>query len=107
MEKCPLLGKCGYDTAVCRVSLPDSGCYWYRWFKDLIGKEDWRDCPDVKPVIDKLRNIGACLRTVDFMLERYSLPDGDGNVVPFESTQDMARYFRVMLGVCLRYIDGY
>lgn len=35
-QKCILYPKCPYLTAVCRVILPDNGCYVYRWFKQLI-----------------------------------------------------------------------
>lgn len=33
---CPLLNICQCKTAVCRIELPDEGCYWYRWFKKRI-----------------------------------------------------------------------
>lgn len=35
-EKCPMFDTCSLKTAVCRCSLPDEGCYWYRYFKQLI-----------------------------------------------------------------------
>ena len=38
-KPCILFPKCPYLTAVCRVALPDDGCYVYRWFKQLILEE--------------------------------------------------------------------
>lgn len=35
-DKCPLFEFCNCKTAACRVQLPDEGCYWYRYFKNLI-----------------------------------------------------------------------
>ena len=35
-RRCPLISMCNCKTAVCSVSLPDEGCYWYRWFKERI-----------------------------------------------------------------------
>ena len=37
---CPLFEWCPSKTATCRVYLPDDGCYWYRWFKNLIQEDD-------------------------------------------------------------------
>ncbi len=37
---CILFPKCPYLTAVCRVDLPDDGCYVYRWFKQLILEDE-------------------------------------------------------------------
>lgn len=41
-QKCPLFKWCPSRTAVCRASLPDDGCYWYRWFKQLIEEDKGR-----------------------------------------------------------------
>jgi len=35
-QACPLFKWCPSKTAACRVCLPDDGCYWYRWFEQLI-----------------------------------------------------------------------
>jgi hypothetical protein len=39
-QECPLFKWCPSHTAVCRVYLPDDGCYWYRWFKKLIQEDN-------------------------------------------------------------------
>ena len=36
--KCPMFESCNCKTAMCRVRLPDESCYWYRYFKQLIEK---------------------------------------------------------------------
>jgi hypothetical protein len=36
------------------------------------------------------------------MLEQYSLPDEENNVTKFETTQDMAKYFKLMADMCLK-----
>lgn len=38
--KCPMYDSCTLRTGACVASLPDNGCYWYRWFKDLIQKTE-------------------------------------------------------------------
>ena len=38
--KCPLFDFCNCKTAYCQVKLPDDSCYWYRWFKTLIEKNN-------------------------------------------------------------------
>lgn len=38
--KCPMLDTCTCKTAMCRVYLPDESCYWYRYFKNLIEKNE-------------------------------------------------------------------
>lgn len=38
--KCPMFDSCTLRTGGCVASLPDNGCYWYRWFKDLIQKTE-------------------------------------------------------------------
>lgn len=38
--KCPMFDSCTLKTGGCVASLPDNGCYWYRWFKDLIQKTE-------------------------------------------------------------------
>lgn len=38
--KCPMYDSCTLKTGGCVASLPDNGCYWYRWFKDLIQKTE-------------------------------------------------------------------
>ena len=39
-QKCPFFDlHCPCLTAMCRVRLPDDGCYWYRWFKQLIEED--------------------------------------------------------------------
>ena len=38
--ECPLFRFCNCKTAMCRVALPDEGCYWYRYFKKLIQSEE-------------------------------------------------------------------
>lgn len=40
LESCPLFDFCNYKTAVCKTMLPDESCYWYRYFKDLIEKNN-------------------------------------------------------------------
>jgi len=51
---------------------------------------------------EKLRTVHTLLRTLSFMLEQYSMPDDKNHVVPFESTQDMAKYFKLMADMCLK-----
>lgn len=34
-EPCPLVKWCPSRTAPCAVMPPDSGCYWYRYFRQL------------------------------------------------------------------------
>ena len=50
----------------------------------------------------KLRDVNDCLKTLCFMLEQYSLPDEENNVTKFETTQDMAKYFKLMADMCLK-----
>ena len=50
----------------------------------------------------KLRDVNTCLKTLCFMLEQYSLPDEENNVTKFETTQDMAKYFKLMVDMCLK-----
>jgi hypothetical protein len=50
----------------------------------------------------KLRDVNTCLKTLCFMLEQYSLPDEENNVTKFETTQDMAKYFKLMAEMCLK-----
>lgn len=38
--KCPMYDSCTLKTGGCVASLPDDGCYWYRFFKDLIQKTE-------------------------------------------------------------------
>ncbi len=42
-ESCPLFKFCECKTAVCRTSLPDESCYWYRWFKQRINEVEGGD----------------------------------------------------------------
>ena len=42
-QECPLFKWCPSHTAICRVSLPDDGCYWYRWFKKLIEEDNGKN----------------------------------------------------------------
>lgn len=35
-EECKLVKICNCKTAACRVSPPDEGCYYYRYFKKII-----------------------------------------------------------------------
>jgi len=35
-ERCELWSICNCKTAMCRVALPDEGCYYYRYFKKII-----------------------------------------------------------------------
>ena len=37
---CPLFEFCNCKTAMCRVAEPDESCYWYRYFKKLIEKNE-------------------------------------------------------------------
>ena len=37
---CELLSICNYKTGVCNSMEPDEGCYYYRYFKKLIEKEN-------------------------------------------------------------------
>ena len=40
-QKCPFFDlHCKCLTVTCRVRLPDEGCYWYRWFKELIEEDN-------------------------------------------------------------------
>ncbi len=47
-ECCPWYDMCIYKTATCSVRYPDNGCVLYRWFKELISKENKGDCGDCK-----------------------------------------------------------
>lgn len=38
--KCPLFDFCDSITATCRVKEPDEGCYYYRYFRDLINRKE-------------------------------------------------------------------
>ena len=38
--KCPLFDFCNCKTAACRAMEPDEGCYWYKYFKKLILKNE-------------------------------------------------------------------
>ena len=58
------------------------------------------DCPLVE--VPDLRDVNACLKTLCFMLEQYSLPDEENNVTKFETTQDMAKYFKLMADMCFK-----
>lgn len=40
IDPCPLVFWCPNKTATCNVIPPDSGCYWYRYFKELIEKTE-------------------------------------------------------------------
>ena len=46
-----------------------------------------------------LRNTKACLSTIVFMLEEYKKPDSEKRVIPFKTTEDMANYFLLMVGM--------
>lgn len=35
-QKCPLYNWCPNRSGACLAELPDEGCPWYRWFKELI-----------------------------------------------------------------------
>lgn len=49
---------------------------------------------------NKLREVYNCLKIMDLMLYKYSC-DPPCGVVPFKSTQEMAKYFRLMLSIIL------
>lgn len=49
---------------------------------------------------DKLREVYDCLRIMDLMLDKYTYDPPHG-VTPFKSTQEMAKYFRLMLSIIL------
>ena len=38
--KCPLYNICNHKTGSCVVLLPDEGCPYYRYFKDLIKRKE-------------------------------------------------------------------
>lgn len=40
IDPCPLVAWCPSKTAVCNIMPPDEGCYWYRYFRDLIKKAE-------------------------------------------------------------------
>ena len=40
IDPCPLISWCPNKTATCNVIPPDEGCYWYRYFKELIKKAE-------------------------------------------------------------------
>ena len=37
---CPLVSHCQSRTAICFVREPDDGCYYYRYFKELIKRRE-------------------------------------------------------------------
>lgn len=39
-KRCELWNICNCKTAMCRVTLPDEGCYYYRYFKKLIEENE-------------------------------------------------------------------
>jgi hypothetical protein len=49
---------------------------------------------------DKLKEVYDCLKIMDMMLYNYTC-DPPRGVVPFKSTQEMAKYFRAMLHTAL------
>jgi len=40
IKTCELFNICNCKTAICRVALPDEGCYYYRYFKKLIEENE-------------------------------------------------------------------
>ena len=56
---------------------------------------------DPEKAYAKLRDVNTCLKTLVFMLEQYILPDEKNNVTPFATTQEMAKYFKVLADICL------
>lgn len=40
INPCPLVTWCPSKTAPCNIMPPDEGCYWYRYFRDLIKKTE-------------------------------------------------------------------
>ena len=50
-KPCILSDHCPYLTAVCKVSEPDEGCYIYRYFKNIIDKDEYdkgmEDCWEI------------------------------------------------------------
>ena len=53
-------------------------------------------------VFNKLRNVNSCLKTLCFMLDQYSLPKEENHVTEFSTTQDLAKYFKIMADLCLK-----
>ena len=51
---------------------------------------------------NKLRTVRTLLKSVSFMLDQYSMPNDKNHVMPFETTQDMAKYFKLMVDMCLK-----
>ena len=49
---------------------------------------------------EKLREVYDCLRIMDMLLYNYTY-DQPHSVVPFKSTQEMAKFFRNMLHIIL------
>ena len=47
-EECKLLKICNCKTAACRVSPPDEGCYYYRYFKKIIERVE-----EIKSVVKR------------------------------------------------------
>jgi len=43
IKTCELFNICNCKTAMCRVTLPDEGCYYYRYFKKLIEEKNKND----------------------------------------------------------------
>lgn len=40
IDPCPLVSWCPSKTAPCSIMPPDDGCYWYRYFKELIKNKE-------------------------------------------------------------------
>jgi len=40
IDPCPLGSWCPNKTLTCSIMLPDDGCYWYRYFKELIKNKE-------------------------------------------------------------------
>ena len=49
---------------------------------------------------NKLKEVYDCLKIMDMMFYKYTC-DPPRGVVPFKSTQEMAKYFRAMLHTAL------
>ena len=75
--------------------------YGYGKYDDSGDHEFWT-CDSDKLHNDMailLRNTQTCLSIVVFMLEEYKKPDSEKHVVPFKTTEDMANYFSLMIGL--------
>ena len=56
-------------------------------------------------IYKELRTVNDCLKILRFLLNQYSSPNEESCVEQFNSTQDMAKYFKTMVDIIMKYIE--